>query len=101
MIKDLVVNLAQIPVKRIMMDVVVADVPVNYGMLLSRSWGRKLGGTLKMDMTYTTIPIFGGENRRLYRETELAYTISDPKNPNNYPVYSSRSRFGMLYFICK
>jgi ribonuclease HI len=23
----------------------------------------------------------------LYRETRLAYTVSDPQNPNNYPVY--------------
>jgi hypothetical protein len=23
----------------------------------------------------------------LYRETTLAYIVSDPKNPNNYPVY--------------
>eukprot|EP01018_Ginkgo_biloba_P001515 Gb_17820 [translate_table: standard] len=44
MIKDLVITLAQIPTKGIMMDVVVADIPVNYGMLLSRSWGEKLGG---------------------------------------------------------
>lgn len=36
-IKDLVMVLAQIPVKIIVMDVVVADVPHNYGMLLSRN----------------------------------------------------------------
>jgi hypothetical protein len=36
LIKDMVVTLAQLPVKIIMMDVVVADVPANYGMLLSR-----------------------------------------------------------------
>jgi hypothetical protein len=60
MIKDLVVNLAQIPVKSILMDVVVVDVPAKYGMLLSRSWGAKLGGSLQLDMTYATIPIFDG-----------------------------------------
>jgi hypothetical protein len=43
MIKDFVVNLAHIPVKSILMDVVIADVPAKYGMLLSRSWGAKLG----------------------------------------------------------
>jgi hypothetical protein len=37
MIKDLVVNLAQIPVKSILMDIVVVDIPPKYGMLLSRS----------------------------------------------------------------
>jgi hypothetical protein len=46
MIKDLVVNLSQIPNKRIMMDIIVVDVPISYGMILSKSWGEKLGGTL-------------------------------------------------------
>jgi hypothetical protein len=61
MIKDLVVNIAQIPVKSILMDVVVVDVPVKHGMLLSNSWATKLGGSLQLDMTYTVIPIFGGQ----------------------------------------
>jgi hypothetical protein len=38
-------------------------------------------------MTYAMIPIFGGQFTRLYIETRLAYTESDPLNPNNYPVY--------------
>jgi hypothetical protein len=37
MIKDLVVNLAQVPMKSILMDVVVVNFPAKYGMLLSRS----------------------------------------------------------------
>jgi hypothetical protein len=80
MIKDIVVNLAQIPVKSILMDVVVFDVPAKYGMLLSRSWGTKLGGSLQLDMTYATILIFGGQFTRLYRENRLEYTVSDPQN---------------------
>jgi hypothetical protein len=79
MIKDLVVNLAQIPIKSILMDVFVVDVPTKYDMLLSRSWGTKLGGSLQLDMTYTTIPICGGQFTRLYIETRLAYTVSDPR----------------------
>ena len=78
MIKDLVVTLAQVPVKSVLMDVVIVDIPPKYGLLLSRSWGAKLGGSLELDMTYTTIPVFGGQLTRLYRETRLAYTVSDP-----------------------
>ena len=89
MIKDLVVNIAQIPVKSILMGVVIVDVPVKYGMILSRSWGAKLGGTLQLDMTYAAIPIFGGQFTQLYKETRLAYTVSDPQKPNNYPVYAA------------
>ena len=42
LIKDLVVSLHQIPEKNLVMDVVVADVPPKFGMLLSRSWAAKL-----------------------------------------------------------
>ena len=42
LIKDLCVNLVQYPGKSMIMDVVVANIPPKYGMLLSRSWGAKL-----------------------------------------------------------
>jgi ribonuclease HI len=87
MIKDLVVTLAQVLVKSVPMDVVIVDIPQKYGLLLSRSWGAKLGGSLQMDMTYTTIPMFGGQLTHLYREMRLAYTVSNPQNPNNFLVY--------------
>jgi hypothetical protein len=60
--------------------------PPKFGMLLSRSWIKRLGGTLQMDLTYATIPVFGGEHRRLYREAQLAYIISDEANPTNHPI---------------
>ena len=41
-----------------------------------------------MDMTYAMVLVFGGETRRIYRETKLAYIVSDPNHPNNYPFYS-------------
>ena len=34
-IKDLVVNLTQLPMKSVIMDIVVADIPPKFGMLLS------------------------------------------------------------------
>jgi hypothetical protein len=87
LIKDLVVSLSQIPSKNLVMDVVVADIPPKFGMLLSRSWAMKLKGTLQMDMSYATIPIFGQE-RRLYREVLLKYMVSSKTQPNNHPIYS-------------
>ena len=42
LIKDLCINLSQIPAKSLVMDIVVADIPPKYGMLLSISWGAKL-----------------------------------------------------------
>jgi len=59
-IKDLVVTLFQFPMKSVVMDIMVDDFPPKFGMLLSRSWIKRLGGTLQMDLTYATIHLFGG-----------------------------------------
>jgi hypothetical protein len=86
-IKDVVVTLFQLSMKNIVMDIVVAYVPPKFGMFLSRSWIKNLGGTLQMDLSYDTIPVFGGEHRRLYRKEQLAYIISDEGNPTNHIIY--------------
>jgi ribonuclease HI len=93
-IKDLVVSLFQFPMRSVVMDIVVVDVPPKFGMLLSRSWIKILGGTLQMDLTYTTNPVFGGEHRRLYREAQLAYIVSDEVNPTNHPIFTLDTDLG-------
>lgn len=45
-IKDLDVSIDQIPAKNVLMDVVVADVPPRFGMILYMSWGEKIKGTM-------------------------------------------------------
>ena len=74
------VSLAQLPMKSVIMDVVVADITPTFVLLLSRSRVKKVGGTLHMDLTYATIPVFQGENRRLYRELQFAYIVTNDKN---------------------
>ena len=66
LIKDFPVTLTLASMKTMVMDVVVADIPPKFGCLLSRSWMKRLGGTLQMDLSYATILVFGG-NKRLYR----------------------------------
>jgi hypothetical protein len=68
MIKDMVVRMVQIPRKFVMMDVVINGVPPTYGMLLSIHWGTSVGGSIQFDLSFATIPIFGGETHRLYRD---------------------------------
>jgi hypothetical protein len=97
LIKDLVMSLAQIPSKNMVMDVVMVDIPPKFGMLLSRSWAAKLKGTLQMDMSYATIPIFG-QDRRLYREVLLKYMVSSKTQPNNHPIYSIDTEVGSSIF---
>ena len=86
--KDLVVSLFQLPMKSVVMDIVVANVPPKFGILLWRSWIKKLGGKLQMDLTYSTIPFFGGEHKTLYREAQLAYIVSDEADPTNHPIFA-------------
>ena len=90
LIKDLCVTLVQYPAKSVLMDIVVADIPPKYGMLLSRSWGAKLGGSIQLDMSYATISVFG-QPKRLYRETLMKYLVSSHEKPENFPVYSVHS----------
>jgi len=90
LIKDLCVSLVQYPNKTILMDVVVADIPPKYGMLLSRSWGAKLQGSLQLDLSYATISTFG-QPKRLYRETLMKYVVSSEEKPQNFPIDSIHS----------
>lgn len=73
--------------KNLPMDIVVVDIEPKFGLLLSRLWLKRLGGTLQMDLSYATIPVFGGKSMRLYRENQIAYMISDPNNLTNHPLY--------------
>ena len=79
------------------MDVVVADVPAKFGMLLSRSCSAKQKGTMQMDFSYATIPIFGVQ-RRLYRESRLKYMINSKEFPENRPIYVVDTKMGSAIF---
>ena len=67
-ILNLQVKLAKYTNINMSMDVVVINVPDNWGMLLSRKWAATLGGYIQMDWTYATI--LASENTRvtLHRE---------------------------------
>ena len=67
------------------MDLVVADIPPRFGMLLSRSWGAKLRGTLQLDLSYATISDFG-QLRKLYEEKKIKYMITSKEKPNNHAI---------------
>lgn len=97
-IKDMVVLLAQIPAISLVMDVVVVDIPARFGMLLSRSWGAKLGGVMKLDFTYDIIPVFVGEERRLYREIRFVNTIA--KNGANNSLCTIKKKMISLVLCC-
>jgi hypothetical protein len=76
LIKGLQVHLAAFPDIMIEVDIVVIDVPDAWGMLLSRKTSANLGGNLKMDLTYATIPTPNGSMFRLNRESERKYMLT-------------------------
>jgi len=61
-----------------MMDVVIIDVPPTYGMMLSKNLGTSIEGSIQIDLSFTTILVFGGETKCLYKELKKTSTISHP-----------------------
>ena len=86
-ILNLQVKLAKYPDIDMSIDVVVIDVPDNWGMSLSKKWATTLGGNIQMDWTYATIP--ASENTRviLHREKLRKRHVENPKNPENEFVH--------------
>ena len=68
MIKYLMVRMVQIIGKFVMVDVVIAFVPLTYGIFLSKHLVTSMGGSIQYDMSYDTIFIFQGDAFYLYRD---------------------------------
>ena len=98
LIKDMVVSLNKFPAKTVVMDVVVADIPPKFGVLLSRSWTSKLKGSLQVDMSYATIPIQNG-SRRLYSEKRTPYVVSNQDRPDIHHIYVVDTDLGSSIFL--
>ena len=51
-----------------------------------------------MDMSYSTIHIFGIQ-RRLFREKKLEYMVTSAERMQNYPIYSLDIEMGSAIFF--
>jgi hypothetical protein len=51
----------------LLMDIVVVDIPVTYGVLLSQKWTSMIEGTFQMDLAYASICNASHELVTLYR----------------------------------
>ena len=56
-IKDAQVFLVAYPSKRLKLTILVVDIPTSYGILLSRSFFKDMGGEIKLDWPYSTIQV--------------------------------------------
>ena len=54
-VKDVQVVLHAYPDKRLKLTILIADIPASYGMLLSRTFCKDMGGEIKMDWSEASI----------------------------------------------
>jgi hypothetical protein len=62
------------------MDVVVIDIPDSWGLLLSKEWVTKLGGSIHVDFSYITIPTPNGDLFVLHPKATVTEQIKDQNN---------------------
>lgn len=77
-----------------MMNVVVAYIPANYGMLLSRSREGKLGGAMQIDICHMLLCHFLEMNREYFTEKLSFHVVSDQNNRVNHSIYAIDSDLG-------
>jgi hypothetical protein len=85
-IKDAQVALASHPEKKLLLTILVADIPANYGLLLSRSFCRDLGGEIKLDWSQAMIPI-GNKKVKLEPEEKAKFTVLKSDDPKAQILY--------------
>ena len=73
-------KLAAYPEIEINMNVLVLDIPDTWGMLLSREWAAKLGGSIQMDLSYATIPIEENASYKLVNEKPMSEHVETPEH---------------------
>ena len=84
-------------------DILIADIPEFYGLILSRDWFEKLHGYISTDWSHMWLPYKGKPNQiRIDREKHMTHTVTEFEQENQ-PVafnnnilgnYSSESFFG-------
>ena len=58
-------------------DIVVADIPEAYGLVLSRDWSAKLSGYFASDSSHLWLPYKGSSNQiKFLRETHMKHNVT-------------------------
>jgi hypothetical protein len=68
---------------RVLMDILVIDIPDSRGMLLLRKISHDLGGSLQMDLSYATLPSYEEKPMILHNDQFRKYHLEDPRDPMN------------------
>ena len=62
------------------MNFLILDIPDAWGMLLSREWAAKLGGSIQMDLLSATIPIRENAFYKLVNEKPTTEHVETPEH---------------------
>ena len=69
-------------------DIVVADIPEAYGLVLSQDWLAKLNGYFALDWSHLWLPHKGSPNQiKVLREIQMKYNVTQLEGENE-PVNS-------------
>lgn len=85
-VKDVQSVLYACPEKRVKLTILVADIPASYGMLLSRTFCKDMGGEIKMDWSEAYIPM-GKKKIKLEPKPRNKYTVVPSDNPKAQILY--------------
>lgn len=79
-VNDMQAILYVYPEKRLKLTILVVDIPASYGMLLSRTFCKDMGGEIRMDWSKAYI-LVGKKKIKLELEPKNKYIFIHSKNP--------------------
>lgn len=85
-IKVAQVSLATYPQKKLKLSILVADISVSHGMLLSQIFCKDLGSEIQLDWSHTLIPP-GNKKVRLEPERKEKYMVLKSDDPREEILY--------------
>jgi hypothetical protein len=93
-LKNVLIRMSANPKVHQTIDIIVVDIPDNYGMLLSRDWSTMLNGYFATDWSHLWLPYNGKMNQiRIDRERYMKHVVTDLNDPNE-PVMFNNSILG-------
>lgn len=85
-LKDVQVRLESFLEKKIMMTILIAGIPISYGMLLRKSFYKDLRGEIQLDWSYVTTPLKKG-SFKLEPKAKLRFTVVKYQDPQAQVLY--------------
>ena len=89
-LKDVLIRMTTKPQYMQVIDIVVVNIPDEYGMLLSRDWSANLNGYFSTDWSHLLLPQKGnGDMLRIDRERYMKYVVTELNGPNELVIITN------------